>query len=88
MLDPKTMNPLSTGNSILRVMNNSNPSTLKYILCLGDSTTDDNYTVTKTLQENLAACSGTTPEFIGTHGKLLGIMKLELEKHSLTMLMV
>lgn len=69
VLDPKTMNPLSTGNSILRVMNNSNPSTLKYILCLGDSTTDDNYTVTKTLQENLAACSGTTPEFIGTHGK-------------------
>ncbi|MFA6057301.1 MAG: hypothetical protein WC756_03815 [Taibaiella sp.] len=45
----------------------ANPGSVKRILCIGDSTTDDTGEVTRVLQENLALIGGNVPLFLGTH---------------------
>lgn len=61
-------NVIATKTTTLVVKDATGPTTVKRILSIGDSTTDDTGVVTQQLQSNLAALPGTTPTFIGTHG--------------------
>ncbi|WP_430636097.1 hypothetical protein [Sphingomonas hankookensis] len=62
-------NVVESASTTLSVVAAANPGSVKRILCIGDSTTDDTGVVTKTLQENLASIGGNVPLFIGTHGQ-------------------
>lgn len=57
---------IETVTSTLVVVAAANPGTVKNVLEFGDSTIDEG-TVTKTLQENLAAIGGNVPLFFGQH---------------------
>lgn len=59
---------IETKATTLLVKAAANAGSTKRILSIGDSTTDDTSKVTQRLQINLAALSGVTPTFIGTHG--------------------
>lgn len=68
-------NILATKTTTLVVVNDANPSSIKKILCIGDSTTDDTGEVVTTLHTNLNGFGGNIPLFIGTHG--IGLAKHE-----------
>lgn len=59
---------IEAATTTLVVMAAANPGSVKRIVCIGDSTTDDSGVVTQTLQSNLASLGGNVPLFIGSHG--------------------
>ncbi len=66
MLD-NSGNVQKTYTSKLVVVAAQCPDTEKLLVEIGDSTKDDTAESTKQLQLNLAACTGTTPLFLGSH---------------------